>query len=71
MIQPITCFEVICDRCGEHLDYDGITAWISTFDAIDALNYCDWRYMDDEYQHVYCPSCYCYVELNDNLQIDE
>ena len=68
MILPITCYEVICDHCGEYLEYGGITAWVSTFDAIDALNYCDWRY-DDANQRVYCPDCY--EELNNKQQIDE
>lgn len=68
MIQPATYYEVTCDHCGERLEYDGITAWVSIYDAIDALNFCDWRYMDED-QRVCCPDCY--EELNDKQLIDE
>ncbi len=68
MIQPTTCYEVTCDHCGEYLELDGITAWSSIFDAVDAINYCGWRYRDEELC-VYCPNCEEY--LNDEPQTDE
>ena len=56
MVQPTTYYEVTCDHCGERLELDGVTAWESIDDAIDALNYCSWEHMDDT-ERVYCNQC--------------
>lgn len=39
MIKEATYYEVICDKCGERLCLDNITAWESEEDAKDALDY--------------------------------
>lgn len=55
MIKETTYYEVICDKCGERLEIDGVTAWESAEDAEDAMNYADWQETDTE--RVYCSAC--------------
>lgn len=55
MIEEKEYYEVICDKCGERLSLDGITAWQSEEDASDALNYCDWK--EESNGHICCSSC--------------
>lgn len=55
MIKETTYYEVVCDKCGERLEIDGVTAWQSEEEAEDALNYADWQETDTE--RVYCNAC--------------
>nr|DAL02875.1 MAG TPA: hypothetical protein [Caudoviricetes sp.] len=55
MIKPTSYYEVICDHCGERLDVDGVTAWETEDDAVDAANYAGWQQMESE--RVYCDNC--------------
>lgn len=55
MIKETTYYEVICDKCGERLSIDSITAWESEEEAEDALNYAGWQEMESG--RVYCDAC--------------
>lgn len=62
MIKEATYYEVICDKCGERLDIDGMTAWQSEDEAEDALNYAGWQEMESG--RVYCDNCLDSGEIN-------
>lgn len=58
MIQETIYFEVVCDKCGERLELDGITAWDAAEDAEDAANYAEWTtYEDNKGTRVLCDTC--------------
>lgn len=62
MIKEATYYEVICDKCGERLCLDDITAWESEEDAKDALDYVGWQEMESG--RVYCVACLDSGEIN-------
>lgn len=55
MIQETTYYEIICDKCGERLTLDAISAWQTEEEAADVIGYCDWQETEDG--KVYCPCC--------------
>lgn len=55
MIKEATYYEVHCDKCGERLDIDGMTAWETADDASDAIDYANWQEMESG--RVYCAGC--------------
>lgn len=71
MIKETTYYEVICDKCGERLCLDNITAWESEEDAKDALDYVGWQEMESG--RVYCGACLDSGEINfgDNNNEDD
>ena len=62
MIKEVTYYEVICDKRGERLCLDEVTAWQSEEDAKDALDYAGWQEMESG--RVYCDDCLDSGEIN-------
>lgn len=67
MIKEATYYEVICDKCGERMCLDGITAWESEEDAKEALDYVGWQEMESG--RVYCDACLVSGERDGNGKV--
>lgn len=55
MIKEATYYEVVCDHCGEKLSIEGVCAWETEEEALEAANYAGWQEKQDD--TIICDSC--------------
>lgn len=63
MINPVTMYSVVCDRCGKIFEADWCIAWTDKQSAIYYALASEWEEIGDKH---YCPYCY---EFNDVLNV--
>ena len=63
MINPVTMYSVVCDRCGKSFidEFNGIVAWLEEGTAKEQAMESEWAEIGDKH---YCPDCY---EFDDAL----
>ena len=67
MIQEVTMYQAVCDRCGKsHVDeIIGYAPWSDTLSAIIFAILDDWQEIDGK---LYCPDCVEYDEETDSYK---
>ena len=65
MIQPITVFTVICDRCQkDHNKGNEVCGYNNSSFAEDCATDDDWKEIEGKH---YCPECYFYDDNSDQF----